>query len=96
MVGRSLGNLLREDLGQTEEKLRREGVRSKDEAGRIHHEVGRKVRQTIRELGGTMPENLPTAESIKKVENREKKRLKQEQKRALPSPSATGEAGNRP
>jgi len=44
---------------QTEEKLRREKVRSKDLANQIHHPVGHKVRQTIRELGGTMPENLP-------------------------------------
>ncbi len=37
---------------------------------------GRKVRRTIHERGGTMPENLPSAESIRKVESREKKRLK--------------------
>jgi DNA-damage-inducible protein D len=61
---------------QTEEKLRRENVRHKSHANRIHNEVGRKVRRTIHELGGTMPENLPVAESIKKVESREKKRLK--------------------
>ena len=69
---------------QTEDKLRREEVRSKNTANQIHHQVGRKVRQTIRELGGTMPENLPVAESIKKVESREKKRLKAELKKALP------------
>jgi DNA-damage-inducible protein D len=63
---------------QTEDKLRRENVRSKDRANHIHHQVGRKVRQTIRELGGTMPENLPVAESIKNVESREKNRLKAE------------------
>jgi DNA-damage-inducible protein D len=68
---------------QTEEKLRRENVRNKDHAGRIHGEVGRKVRRTIHELGGTMPENLPVAESIKKVESREKKRLKAQQKKPL-------------
>ncbi len=68
---------------QTEEKLRRENVHSKDQANRIHSEVGQKVRQTIHELGGTMPENLPGAESIKKVESREKKRLKDEQKKVL-------------
>ena len=67
---------------QTEEKLRRENVRNKDHAGRIHNEVGRKVRKTIHELGGTMPENLPIAESIKKVESREKKRLKAGQKKS--------------
>ena len=66
---------------QTEEKLRRENVRHKDHANRIHDEVGRKVRRTIHELGGTMPENLPVAESIKKVESREKKRLKAGQKK---------------
>ena len=75
---------------QAEDKLRRENVQSKDRAGQIHKEVGRKVRQTIRELGGTMPENLPTAESIRMVENREKKRLKAEQKRALPGPRPAG------
>ena len=66
---------------QAEDKLRRENVRDKRAANRIHHEVGRKVRLTIHELGGTMPENLPVAESIKVVEGREKKRLKAEQKR---------------
>jgi len=71
---------------QTEEKLRRENVRNKNRANEIHKDVGRKVRQTIRELGGTMPENLPVAENIKKVESREKKRLKAEQKRQLQNP----------
>jgi DNA-damage-inducible protein D len=70
---------------QTEEKLRRENVRNKDHANRIHNEVGRKVRRTIHELGGTMPENLPVAESIKKVESREKKRLKAGPKKSAES-----------
>jgi DNA-damage-inducible protein D len=69
---------------QAEDKLRREKVRSKDHANQIHKEVGQKVRQTIRELGGTMPEHLPKAESIKKVESREKKRIKAENKKTLP------------
>jgi len=67
---------------QTEEKLRRENVRNKDHANRIHNEVGRKVRKTMHELGGTMPENLPVAESIKNVESRQKKRLKAGQKKS--------------
>jgi DNA-damage-inducible protein D len=70
---------------QTEEKLRREHVRNKAHASRIHNEVARKIRQTIHELGGTMPESLPAAESIKKVESREKKRLRAERKKALQS-----------
>jgi DNA-damage-inducible protein D len=57
---------------QTEEKLRRDKVTSKDRANRTHYEVGAKVRKTIQELGGTMPENLPPAESIKKLEARKR------------------------
>lgn len=71
---------------QTEDKLRRENVRNKVHANQIHEAVGRTVRRTIHELGGTMPENLPVAENIKKVESREKKRLKAELKKTLPSP----------
>jgi DNA-damage-inducible protein D len=67
-------------------------VHNKDQANRIHEAVGKTVRNTIKELGGVMPENLPLAESIKKVESREKKRLKVEQKKALqPPPEEKGE-----
>jgi DNA-damage-inducible protein D len=58
---------------QTEDKLRREQTRGKNRANELHFEVGKRVRQTIRELGGTMPENLPTAENIEKVAKRLKK-----------------------
>ena len=60
---------------QAEEKLRRDEVKGKEAANRTHREVGAKVRQTIRELGGTMPENLPVAESIKKIEAKQRKQL---------------------
>lgn len=60
---------------QTEEKLRRENIKGKPKANQIHFEVGKKVRQTIQELGGDMPENLPTEESIKKVESSKKQKL---------------------
>lgn len=60
---------------QAEDKLRREGIQGKTAANKTHHEVGRKVRQTIQELGGTMPENLPSPDkSIKQLE-REKQRI---------------------
>ncbi|MGH9948700.1 MAG: DNA damage-inducible protein D [Pyrinomonadaceae bacterium] len=52
---------------QTEEKLRREEIKGKTLANQTHYNVGRKVRRTIAELGGTMPENLPAAQSIKKL-----------------------------
>lgn len=54
---------------QTEEKLKRDQIRGKQAANKTHFEVGSKVRQTIAELGGTMPEALPTPEkSIKQLE----------------------------
>ncbi len=62
---------------QTEEKLRRENIKGKQEANMTHYEVGAKVRQTIKELGGTMPENLPVEESIKVVERKRQKQLKE-------------------
>lgn len=59
---------------QTEEKLRRESIKGKTKANRTHFEVGAKVRQTIKELGGDMPENLPTPEkSAKQLEKGQKK-----------------------
>ncbi|MFA5252060.1 MAG: DNA damage-inducible protein D [Phycisphaerae bacterium] len=61
---------------QTEEKLRRENIKGKGKANRTHREVGAKIRQTIKELGGTMPEDLPVAEDIKKLETKRKKELK--------------------
>jgi DNA-damage-inducible protein D len=55
---------------QTEEKLRRDAVKGKQQANQTHFAVGQKVRQTIEELGGTMPEDLPTPErSIKQIES---------------------------
>ena len=54
---------------QTDEKLRREHIVGKNAANNAHYEVGKKVRQTIKELGGTMPEDLPTpSKSIKQIE----------------------------
>lgn len=55
---------------QTEEKLRNEDIHGKAKANQVHYLVGAKVRKTIKELGGTMPENLPTAESIKRIERK--------------------------
>ena len=61
---------------QTEEKLRRENIKGKTKANKTHYDVGKKVRQTIQELGGTMPEDLPVADSIKSLECKERKLLK--------------------
>ena len=58
---------------QTEEKLKREGIKGKENANKVHRQVGAKVRKAIKDIGGTMPEDLPVAESIKKIERKEKK-----------------------
>lgn len=62
---------------QTDEKLRRENIQGKQAAYDTHYQVGKKVRQTIQELGGTMPEDLPTPEkSVKQIEREvERKKL---------------------
>lgn len=61
---------------QTEEKLRRERITGKVKANRTHYDVGAKVRQTIKELGGTMPEDLPVVESVKALETKKKRLLR--------------------
>jgi DNA-damage-inducible protein D len=67
---------------QTEEKLRRDNIKGKQKANQTHFEIGKKVRKTIEEIGGTMPENLPVADSIKKLEKtKEPKPLKTPKKK---------------
>jgi DNA-damage-inducible protein D len=61
---------------QTEDKLRRENIKGKEKANRTHREVVAKVRQTIKELGGTLPENLLIVEDIRKIETKHKRGLK--------------------
>lgn len=61
-------------ITQTDEKLVREKIRGKKKAKQVNFQVGLKVRQTIKELGGTMPEDLPIPEkSIRKVEGGQKR-----------------------
>jgi DNA-damage-inducible protein D len=65
---------------QTEEKLRRDNIQGKTRANQTHFQVGAKVRQTIKDLGGTMPEDLPTPDkSITQLERGQTKRLKGKQ-----------------
>ncbi len=67
-------NLFR--ITQTDDKLRRENIKGKDLANETHFAVGKKVRQTIAELGGTMPEDLPTPKiSAKKLKQNRKKAI---------------------
>lgn len=62
---------------QTEDKLKRDGAHTRAQANDIHKEVGKKVRATIGELGGVMPEHLPTPDtSIQQLERKKAKALK--------------------
>jgi len=64
-------NLFR--ISQTEQKLKKDKINSETDANNIHYEVGNKIRNTIRELGGTMPEDFQTPEkSIKQIEKNNK------------------------
>lgn len=63
---------------QTDEKIRRENIVGKEKANQTHFEVGKKIRETIKELGGTMPEDLPTPnKSIKQIEKENTKKIKE-------------------
>lgn len=60
---------------QTEEKLKKDKIKDKATANKTHYDVGKKVRQTIKDIGGTMPEDLPVAENIKSIEAKTKKKI---------------------
>ena len=55
---------------QTEAKIKRDQIRGQKNATRTHYEVGKKVRDTIKDFWGTMPEDLPAVENIKTTEKR--------------------------
>lgn len=68
---------------QTEAKLRRDDIKGKQQANVTHFEVGKKVRDTIESFGGTMPEDLPPEEDIKKLEKRKKKDIVNKERKKL-------------
>jgi DNA-damage-inducible protein D len=57
-------------MTQTRDKLAREHIRDQERAIQTHKQVGQEVREAIKRIGGTLPENLPPAEHIKQVEKR--------------------------
>lgn len=69
-----IANLFR--ISQTEQKLKRENTKGEANANSVHSEVGYKVRKTIEELGGTMPEDLPTPKKSLKELKKENKLIK--------------------
>lgn len=77
-----IANLFR--ISQTEEKLKKDKINNCDKATSTHYEVGTKVRKAIEDIGGTMPEDLPTPEkSINQIEKEQLKRLKEKKTKLM-------------
>ena len=75
-------NLFR--ITQTDEVLKNKNINNEDDACKTHHNVGQAVRQTIKRIGGTMPEDLPTpSKSAKQIEKEKNKQLKTNDKKRL-------------
>ena len=83
---------------QTEAKLRRENIQGKQEANKTHFEVGKKVRDTIKDLGGTMPEDLPTPEKkYSAIRERAKEKIEIKNQPSAPTPALiTGQTDKSP
>lgn len=75
-------NLFR--ITQTDEKIKKDKIQGEQSATQAHFMVGGKIRQTIKEIGGTTPENLSMEKHIKEIK-REIKLLKQEEKDKIKS-----------
>ena len=74
-----IANLFR--ISQTEQKLKRDNIQGEKEAKETHFKVGKEVRNTIKRLGGTMPEDLPTPKkSLKELEKEKTRQEKIEMK----------------
>ena len=75
-------NLFR--ITQTDEVLKNKNINNEDDACKTHHNVGQAVRQTIKRIGGTMPEDLPTpSKSAKQIEKEKNKQLKASNQKKL-------------
>jgi len=80
-------------MTQTRDKLARQDIHGQEQAIQTHKQVGQEVRDAIKRIGGTLPENLPPAEHIKQVEERIKQAAP---KLELEGPDAHGLIGDEP
>ena len=76
-----IANLFR--INQTKQKLLKYNVQGESEAKNVHYEVGKKVRKAIADIGGMMPEEMPTPEKSLKELEREKKQLENNEKKKI-------------
>ena len=73
-----IANLFR--INQTKQRLIKDKVQGEKKAKDVHYEVGRKVRHAIEDIGGTLPEDMPTPKKSLKELEKEKKRLEAREK----------------
>ena len=78
-----VANLFR--INQTKQKLLRDNVQGEKEAKNVHYEVGKKVRKAIADIGGMMPEDMPTPEKSLKALEKEKKKLENNEAKKINS-----------
>ena len=83
-------------MTQTRDKLAREGVRNPSQAIQTHEQVGKEVRDAIRRIGGTPPEDIPPAEHIKEVEKRMKSATPKLELHEREAGGLLGDAGKKP
>ena len=76
-----VANLFR--INQTKQKLLKDNVQGEKEAKDVHYEVGKKVRKAIADIGGMMPEEMPTPKKSLKELEREKKQLENKEHKTL-------------
>ena len=79
-----VANLFR--INQTKQKLLKDNVQGEKEAKDVHYEVGKKVRKAIADIGGMMPEEMPTPKKSLKELEREKKQLENKEQKKLDEP----------
>ena len=76
-----VANLFR--INQTKQKLLRDNVQGENNAKNVHYEVGKKVRKAIADIGGMMPEEMPTPKKSLKELEKERKLLENKEKKKL-------------
>lgn len=76
-----VANLFR--INQTKQKLLKDNVQGEKEAKDVHYDVGKKVRRAIADIGGMMPEEMPTPKKSLKELEREKKQLENKENKKL-------------
>ena len=76
-----VANLFR--INQTKQKLLKDNVQGEKEAKDVHYEVGKKVRKAIADIGGMMPEEMPTPKKSLKELERQKKQIENKDKKKL-------------